>query len=215
VPAMPPSAVEQPELLARLRAGDEEAFGALVDAYTPSLLRVARGFVPTAAVAEEVVQETWLGVLRGIDAFEGRSSLRTWIFRILINRARTRGARERRTVPFASLARAEAGGDVPAVAPERFLPADHERWPRHWAAPPPRWDEVPDDALAHAETLTVVRAAIDALPPAQRMVIMLRDMVGCDAGEVCRALDVTDGNQRVLLHRARSRVRAALEEHLT
>jgi RNA polymerase sigma-70 factor (ECF subfamily) len=206
--------VEPPDLLERLRAGDEMAFGALVDAYTPSLLRVARGFVPTAAVAEEVVQETWLGVLRGLPAFEGRSSLRTWIFRILVNRARTRGARERRTVPFASLAADEAAGDFHAVDPERFLPADHERWPRHWAAPPPRWDELPDDAASHAETLGVVRAAIDRLPPGQRMVIMLRDMVGCDAQEVCDALGLTDANQRVLLHRGRSRVRAALEEHL-
>jgi len=207
--------VEPPELLARLRAGDEAAFAALVDDYTPSLLRVARGFVPSAAVAEEVVQETWLGVLRGLDAFEGRSSLRTWIFRILVNRARTRGVRERRTVPFASLAGDEADAPFAAVDPERFLPADHERWPRHWAAPPPRWDERPEDAAAHAETLRVVHAAIDRLAPAQRMVIMLRDIVGCDADEVCATLDISDANQRVLLHRARSRVRAALEEHLT
>jgi RNA polymerase sigma-70 factor, ECF subfamily len=206
--------VESPELLARLRAGDEAAFGELVDAYTPSLLRVARGFVPSAAVAEEVVQETWLGVLRGLDRFEGRSSLRTWIFRILVNRARTRGARERRTVPFASLAADEAAGDFHAVEPDRFLPADHDRWPHHWASPPTRWDEAPDDAAQHAETLALLRAAIDRLPPAQRMVIALRDMVGCAAGEVCEALDITDANQRVLLHRARSRVRAALEEHL-
>lgn len=205
--------VESPELLDRLRAGDEAAFEALVDAYTPSLLRVARGFVPTTAVAEEVVQETWLGVLRGLDAFEGRASLRTWIFRILVNRARTRGEREHRTVPFASLADAESASPFAAVDPERFLPADHERWPHHWAAPPTRWDERPEDAAAHAETLAAARAAIDRLPAAQRTVIMLRDMVGCDAAEVCTMLDLTDANQRVLLHRARSRVRAALEEH--
>src|SRR3954447_24062210 len=178
------------------------------------MLRVARGFVPSAAVAEEVVQETWLGVLRGLDRFEGRSSLRAWIFTILVNRARTRGERERRTVPFATLAAAEAGEGFHAVDPARFLPADHDRWPHHWAAPPARWDEVPEDAVAHAETLALVRRAIARLAPAQRTVIMLRDMIGCDAEEVCTALGITDANQRVLLHRARSRVRAALEEHL-
>ena len=201
--------------VAAILAGDERAFEELVDRYNPSLLRVARGYVSNRTAAEEAVQDTWIGVLRGLPSFEGRSSLRTWIFRILVNRARTRGVRERRTVPFASLAGEEADAPFAAVDPERFLPADHERWPRHWAAPPPRWDERPEDAAAHAETLRVVHAAIDRLAPAQRMVIMLRDMVGCDAEEVCATLGLSDANQRVLLHRARSRVRAALEEHLT
>lgn len=201
-------------LLERLRGGDETAFTLLVEAHTPGMLRVARSYVPTQAVAEEVVQETWVGVLRGLDAFEGRSTLRTWIFRILTNRAQTRGARERRTVPFATLAARELDSGQPAVDPERFLPADHDRWPHHWAAPPKRWDTSPEDALAHAETLELVRTAIRGLPPVQRLVITLRDLEGWPSDEVCELLGLSVANQRVLLHRARSAVRRVLEEHL-
>src|SRR3954452_16580831 len=131
-------------LLMRLRDGDEAAYMELVERLSPAMLRVARGYVPTQAVAEEVVQETWLAVLNGLDRFEGRSSVKTWIFTILMNRAKTRGTRERRTVPFAALAGAEAGEDFSAVDPERFLPADHDQWPHHWATPPRRWDEDPE-----------------------------------------------------------------------
>lgn len=201
-------------LVQRLRAGDERAFDALVSRLSPGLLRVARTFVPTQAVAEEVVQETWLGVLRGIDRFECRSSLRTWIYRILTNRARTRGVAEHRTVPFATLAAGEVDADDPAVDPDRFLPADHERVPYHWASPPRRWDTSPEAALSHAETLKLVRETIAVLPPAQRAVVTLRDLEGLDSDEVCVILELTPGNQRVLLHRGRSKLRAVLEDHL-
>ncbi len=202
-------------LLERLRKGDEAAFAELVAEHTPALLRVARSYVSSQAVAEEVVQETWLGVLKGLDRFEGRSSMRTWVFRILTNRAQTRGAGESRTVPFATLAARELSEGFSAVDPERFLPADHDRWPHHWAAPPRRWDTSPEDALAHAETLRLVREAIEGLPPTQRMVITMRDLEGWPAEEVCEVLEVSSANQRVLLHRARSVVRSALEEHLS
>lgn len=201
-------------LLERLRAGDEAAFAELVERFTPSLLRVARSYVPTQAVAEEVVQETWLGVLNGLDRFEGRSSLRTWIFRILTNRAKTRGERERRTVPFATLGERESEDGVTAVDPERFLPADHDRWPHHWAAPPRRWETSPEEALTSSETLRIVRSTIDGLSPMQRLVITMRDLEGWPAAEVCSVLELSEANQRVLLHRARSKVRSALEEHL-
>jgi RNA polymerase sigma-70 factor (ECF subfamily) len=203
------------ELLMRLRDGDEAAYMELVERLSPSMLRVARGYVSTQAVAEEVVQETWLAVLNGIDRFEGRSSVKTWIFTILMNRAKTRGTRERRTVPFASLASSEAGDDFNAVDPDRFLPADHDRYPGHWAAPPPRWDEDPEQSLQSHETLEIVKKAIAQLPEMQRLVITMRDLEGFTAEEVRNVLEISETNQRVLLHRARSKVRAALEEHLT
>ena len=202
--------MEDRELLRALRAGDETAFVELVERYSGSLLRVATTIVGSRAVAEEVVQETWLGVLRGLDRFEGRASLKTWLFRILTNTAKTRAVRERRSVPFSSLVRAETEHHEPAVDPDRFLAAEHERFPGHWAAPP----RAPETSLLGAETESVIRRAIDELPEAQRTVITLRDVAGWDAEEVCDMLDLTDGNQRVLLHRARSRVRAALEDYL-
>jgi len=204
------TAAEETELLARLRAGDERAFEALVERHYPTMLAVARHYVNTRAVAEEVVQEAWLGVLKGIDRFEGRSSLRTWILRILVNTAKTRGVREARSFPFASLA---PKGDEAAVEPERFRSAD-DPFPGHWRAYPGNWQRLPDEALADRETLDVVLATIHQLPPPQRIVITMRDIQGCDSEEVCEALDVSEGNQRVLLHRARSKVRTALERHL-
>ena len=200
-------------LVAALRAGDEAAFMALVDELGPSMLRLARQFTPSRAVAEEVVQETWLAVLNGLDRFEGRSSLKTWILRILVNRAKTRGTRERRTVPFAALAAAETDGDFAAVEPERFNPADSARAPGGWAAPLPRWETLPERAAESRETLAAARAAIDELPEMQRTVILLRDVEGWDGPQVSNALDISETNQRVLLHRARSKVRAALERH--
>ena len=197
-------------LLARLRGGDERAFETLVERLYPTMLAVARHHVSSRAVAEEVVQEAWLGVLKGLDRFEGRSSLKTWILRILVNTAKTRGARDARTVPFASLAPV---GEEPAVEPERFRGPD-DPFPGHWRAYPGNWQRLPEEALADRETLDVVLSTIQQLPPPQRLVITMRDIQGCDAAEVCEVLDVSEGNQRVLLHRARSKVRSALERQL-
>jgi RNA polymerase sigma-70 factor (ECF subfamily) len=198
-------------LVAALRGGDERAFATLVDRHTPALLRVAMAYVPSRAVAEEVVQETWIAVLRGIDGFEGRSSLKTWIFRILTNVAMRGGSRERRSVPFAALAAAEDTGE-PSVDPDRFLPADHELFPGHWALMPTRWP-TPEEGLLSGEVRDVILAAIERLPKAQRTVIALRDIEGWSAEEVCVALEISAGNQRILLHRARTRVRAAIEDY--
>lgn len=201
------------ELVSALQQGDESAFLTLVERYHATMVRVARGYVASRAVAEEVAQETWLGVLQGINRFEGRSSLRTWIFRILTNRAKTRGQREARTIPFSSLGPAgEDGG--PSVDPERFRPAEDRVAPGAWADPPREWGHDPVRRLLGRETLGLIGAAIDELPPTQREVIVLRDVEGWEAAEVCDALELSEGNQRVLLHRARSRVRSALEEHL-
>ncbi len=199
------------ELVRALRAGDERAFERLVDELGPSLLRVARLYVRSQAVAEEVVQEAWLGVLRGLDRFEGRSSLRTWIFRILTNTAKTRAVREGRSVPLSSLDDG-AEDDGPAVDPDRFLSAG--RLEGHWASAVSRWSEQPEERLAALETMAVVQRAIDALPPTQRAVISLRDVEGWSSDEVRNVLELSETNQRVLLHRARARVRQALEEHL-
>jgi RNA polymerase sigma-70 factor (ECF subfamily) len=193
------------KLVERLRARDEKAFMELVLELTPSLLRVARMFVPTAAVAEDVVQETWLAVLNGIDRFEGRSSLKTWIFRILTNTAKTRGERERRSVPFSALD-TEDGGFEPAVERSRFTGTGH------WAVLPRAW---PEDKLLAAETLSVIERAIERLPQTQRTVITLRDVEGWTADEVRNALELSETNQRVLLHRARAKVRNALEQYLS
>jgi RNA polymerase sigma-70 factor (ECF subfamily) len=202
---------EDTQVVAALRAGDEAAFEQLMREYHPSLLRVAQIYVPSRAIAEDVVQETWLGVLNGIDRFEARSSLKTWIFRICTNIAKTRGQREGRTVPFSALERPDAVPE-PAVEPERFLPPDHERWPGHWASKPTPW---PEERLLAAETRAVIERAIDALPPAQRAVISLRDVEGWSGEETRNALGVSETNQRVLLHRARSKVRQALENYLS
>jgi RNA polymerase sigma-70 factor, ECF subfamily len=203
---------EDLELLARLRRGDELAFAELVEGLYGSMLRLAMLHVGNRAVAEEVVQDAWVGVLRQLDRFEGRSSLRTWVLRIVSNRAKTRAVRERRTRPFSSFdGLDEAGG--PAVEPERFLPAG-ERWAGHWASPPRSWRDVPEDRLLSRETRAEVERAVEGLPPAQRAVIALRDVEGMSAAETCELLGLTEGNQRVLLHRARSKVRRALERYL-
>ena len=202
---------DEEALVAALRMGDERAFAALIDAYNRSLLSVALKYVPTRAVAEEVVQECWLGVIRGIDRFEARSSLKTWIFKILVNTAQTRGERERRTLPLSALAR-DGNDEGPSVDPDRFLPPDHERFPGHWALGPTPWP-TPDECLLAGETREVILCAVKELPAAQRTVITLRDVEGWPSEEVCAALEVSEGNQRVLLHRARTKVRAALERH--
>ena len=198
-------------LVAALSRGDADAFAALVDGHSRAMIRVAMAYVPSRAAAEEVVQETWIAVMRGIDRFEGRSSLKTWIFRILTNVAMRSGARERRSVPFSALARAEDIGE-PSVDPDRFLPADHELFPGHWAIMPTRWP-TPEDGLLAAEIREVIAAAIAELSPGQRTVIALRDVEGWSSEEVCEALEISAGNQRILLHRARSRVRNAVESY--
>jgi RNA polymerase sigma-70 factor (ECF subfamily) len=206
------SAVAAPDdarLYRGLRAGDEGAFIALVERYHAPLLRLAMTYVRDRSVAEEVVQETWLGVLRGLERFERRSLLKTWIFRILTNTAKTRAVRERRSIPFSSLT--SGADDEPSVEPERFLGATHPVWPGHWASPPRSWDDIPERHLESKEVREVIEAAIAALPPVQGQVISLRDVEGWSSEEVCELLELSEANQRVLLHRARSKVRAALE----
>lgn len=204
--------LQERDLCAALRRGDEVAFKALVSEFHAPMRRLALAYVHSAAVADEVVQETWLGVVRGIHRFEGRSSLKTWIFHILANTAKTRAKREQRTVPLSSFARDDDG---PTVDPSRFLDQQHARWPGHWASPPARWDELPEEHLAGRETLAALQAAIDALPPLQKQVIVLRDIEGWPADEVCELLGLSTGHQRVCLHRARSKVRQALESELS
>jgi RNA polymerase sigma-70 factor, ECF subfamily len=198
------------QLIDGLKQRDEVAFVRLVTCYQGRLLRLALMYASSHAVAEEIVQDAWLGVLQGIDKFEGRSSFKTWLFRILVNRARTRAEREARTIPFSALADA-SNTDEPAVSAGRFLPADDPNWPLHWAVPPRSWGASPEDQLLTAETLDVINAAIAKLPPVQRRVITVRDVEGWTAEEVCNVLGISETNQRVLLHRARSRVRGALE----
>ena len=192
-----------------LRRGDEAAFRQVVLQYHPALVRTAKSFVRSQSVAEEVAQDTWLAVVRGLASFEGRSSFKTWLFRILINQARTRGQREARTTASGSFLEE----DEASVSASRFNDMDH-RWPRHWRALPTDWGQLPEDKLASDETRTVIDGVIESLPTNQRQVITLRDMEGFDSREVSTALDLSEGNQRVLLHRARSKVRAALELHL-
>lgn len=197
--------------VAALRRGDERVFAALVETYGPALLRVARMYVSTRAVAEEVVQEAWLGVLAGIDRFERRSSLKTWIFRIVANTAKTRGERESRTIPFSSLVGPEEDGGA-SVDPDRFLSS--EGAVGHWASPPSRFSSLPEARLLGAETIGVIAEAIAALPDTQRTVISLRDVEGWSPEEVRNVLGLSETNQRVILHRARAKVRRELEAYL-
>jgi RNA polymerase sigma-70 factor (ECF subfamily) len=203
--------VEDLELVARLRRGDEAAFTELARRLYGPMLRLAMVHVGNRAVAEEVVQDAWVGVLRQLDRFEGRSSLRTWVLRIVGNRAKTRAVRERRSLPFSALDGLDEAG--PAVDPDRFLPPG-EPWAGHWASPPRSWRDLPEDRLLSRETRAEVEQAVELLPPAQRAVIVLRDVEGLTAAETCELLGLTEGNQRVLLHRARSKVRRALERYL-
>lgn len=200
------------QLLKALRAGDEGAFRTLFDRHNPSLLRLARGYAPSAALAEEIVQETWVAVVKGIGGFEGRSALKTWIFGILVNVARTRSMREARTIPFSAAATSGSEADA-GIDPDRFFAADHPKYAGHWKLGPAPWG-LPEERLLSGETREVLIAAIDALPSAQREVITLRDIAGWMASEVCNALGISETNQRVLLHRARTKVRAAVEADL-
>ena len=203
------AARDETEVLARLRAGDEAEFASLVDRYWGSMLHVARGFVATREAAEDVVQETFLAVVTGLDRFEGRSTVSTWMFRILVNRAKTRGEREGRIRPFSALAADDPDG--PTVDPDRFISGG--RWAGHWQSPPPEVS-LPEAGVLASEMGARLREAIAGLPEAQRTVVELRDVAGLDADEVCELLGITEGNQRVLLHRGRAKVRTAVEAYL-
>jgi RNA polymerase sigma-70 factor, ECF subfamily len=210
---MPHASWDEAQLVDALRRHDEAAFVQLVERYQTQLLRLALVYAGSRAVAEDIVQDTWLGALQGIAKFEGRSSFKTWLFRILVNRARTRAEREGRSVPFSALDGAAIESSEPAVPGHRFLPTTDPQWPHHWASPPKAWGGSPEDQLLAQETLDLVAREITRLPPAQREVITLRDVDGWSAEETCNVLGITETNQRVLLHRARSRVRGALERH--
>jgi len=206
------AAAEDARIVEALRAGHEPTFVMLVQEHGPTMLRVASLYVRNRAVAEEVVQEAWLGVLKGIDRFEGRSTFKTWLFRILTNTATTRAVREGRTIPFSALAGEELADDEPSVDPDRFL-SQGDRWANHWASSPLRFDDLPEARLLSSETVAVAREAIEELPDVQKMVITMRDVAGFSSEEVCGELGLSEGNQRVLLHRARTKVRVALERH--
>ena len=207
------AAAEDRRIVKALQAGDEKVFVELVESLGPSMLRVAQLFVRSRAVAEEVVQEAWLGVLSGIGRFEGRSSLKTWVFRILTNIAKTRGEREGRSVPFSSLANDDLESGESSVEPDRFLP-DGDRWAGHWASSPRRFDAQPEGRLLASETMSIVQRVVESLPEVQRAVLTMRDIAGFPSEEVCETLGLSEVNQRVLLHRARSKVRSALETYL-
>jgi RNA polymerase sigma-70 factor, ECF subfamily len=200
---------EESELVGRLREGDERAFEEAVDALYPAMFAVARGYVRMRSVAEEVVQDGWVAILDGLERFEGRSSLRTWVLQIVANIARDRGAREGRSLPFSAL---EVSEEEPLVEPERFLRRG-EPFPEGWKVFPTDWRTLPESRVLARETRDVVDAAITSLPDSQQLVMMLRDVVGCRAEEVSEALGITAANERVLLHRARVRVRAELERY--
>jgi RNA polymerase sigma-70 factor (ECF subfamily) len=195
-----------------LRAGDEDTFRRVVAREHPTLFRVARAHVRDDATAVDVVQETWLAAIRGLDGFEGRASLRSWLIGIVVNQARRRGTSDARVQPMAELSSLP---DAPGGWPVDRFRGREDRWPGHWAVVPQEWSSLPEDHVTGAEAMAVVRAAIDALPPRQRTVVLLRDVLGWTSAEVRDALDLTDGNERVLLHRARSTVRRSLEGVLT
>lgn len=203
---------EEAEQLRRLLAGDDEAFAALVERHHAAMRRVAMHYVRDEGTADDVVQEAWLGVLRGLSHFEARASLKTWIFRILINRARTIARREARAAPHSGVSPGEPLDGEPSEPAHRFK---HPAAPGHWSEPPHRFEETPEDELLSAERRHLLEEAIASLPPVQREVITLRDVEGWSADEVCNVLDLTEVNQRVLLHRARATVRRALEQYFT
>lgn len=199
------------DLVAALRAGVEATFALLLDVWSPGMLRTARAYVASAEVAEDVVQETWLAVIRGIDRFEGRSSLRTWVFRILVNIAKTHGVKESRTVAWSNLDGDEDAG--PTVDRSRFQGPD-EPYPGHWRRFPDLWPS-PESEVVWREARAMVDAVLADLPNRQRAVMTLRDVDGYSSEEVCSILDITAANQRVLLHRARAAVRRRLEDYFT
>jgi RNA polymerase sigma-70 factor, ECF subfamily len=205
---------EDGPLVERLRKRDEAAFLEIVQRLHGSLVRLAQSFVNNRAVAEEVTQETWVAVLQGIDRFEGRSSLKTWIFQILINRAKTRGMREARSINFSALGDTNSESGCSSVDPSRFLSSDDSQHPGAWASQPQQWDVTPEQLLLSRECQTFIEEAIASLPEFQKEVITLRDVQGWENEEICSVLGISESNCRVLLHRARSRVRQALENYL-
>ena len=209
-----PESPEEPEsdLLQAIRAGDEAAFTRLVERYHPQMVRFARMWIRDPLQAEEVAQEAWLGALRGLDRFEGRSSLRTWLFGIVHNLARTAAQKEARHRAFVDAASREAAAPDPAVPPARFQEAG-EPYPRHWRTPPRPWDRAAEQEVLDEEIRRLVEGVVQDLPEAQRTVITMRDLDGWSSQEVCNALGISQTNQRVLLHRARSKVRRALAIH--
>ena len=208
--ASAPARASDEQLVAALRDGDERTFRELYERSYPMMKRVARGYVASDAVAEEIVQDTWMAIVTGIERFEGRSALGTWMFSILTNQAKSHGARERRAVPFASIAPADV--EEPAVDSDRFQ-KDDEAWPGHWATPPRPWQK-PERRLLSLEARDQLKEALAQLPERQRLIVVLRDVEGLSAEEVCDRLELSQENQRVLLHRGRSRLRAILEEYL-
>jgi len=208
-PPPPPVSAEEWSLLERLRAGEESAFATLVERYQRSMIRLAAAHTPSRAVAEEVVQEAWIGILNGIDGFEGRCPLRAWMFRIVANTAKLRGAREVRSTPFSALEDDEG----PSVSADSFRPAEDPRWAGHWVwgKSPTPW---PDEQLTSRETMGRLREQLEQLPPRQREVMTLRDIEGWSSAEVCESLGLSEENQRVLLHRARSKVRKGLAGYM-
>lgn len=208
---MAPAAGDDTVLIAALRNGDEAAFVTLVNRHHPGMVRLALMYVHDSAVAEDVVGEAWLGVLKGLPHFEGRSSLKTWMCRIVMNIAKTRAQREGRFVPFSALVAEEVAADEPAVEPSRFRTSAPSLG--HWAAPLESWTD-PDERLFAGDVRAYLERLIERLPPMQRQVITLRDIEGLSAEEVCNMLELSETNQRVLLHRARSKVRRALEDYL-
>lgn len=206
--------LDETALLKLLRQRDETAFTQLVEQYHSSLVRLASIYTKDTGAAEEVAQDTWLAVLHGLNRFEGRSSLKTWIYTILTNKAKTRSQRENRTISYSDLE--EAAQHQPAVASDRFNDPSAEKWPNHWSreGAPTSWAGIPENVILSEETLDLIRTTIDQLPVSQRAVITLHDMEELTSQEICNILGISETNQRVLLHRGRARVRQILEDYL-
>lgn len=210
---VPMEAATDTRLIEELLAGEEAAFLELVKRYQAAMLRIARIYVSDAHIAEEVVQDTWVALLQGLGRFEGRSSIKTWLFAILTNKAKTRGLRESRSLPFSDLLDDELQADQPAVDAQRFLPTGHE-WEGHWASQPLSWERAVENHALTQELLALIQSGMEILPENQRLVMTLRDIHGLTSYEVCNILQISETNQRVLLHRARSRIRQMLEDYL-
>ena len=205
---------EDVQLVSRLRAGDQAAFIEVIRSFGPTMLRIARLYVRSDEVAEEVVQEAWISVLQGLEGFQGRSAFRTWVLTIVVHSALRRGQREARSAPFSSVGQdsGSASGDD-SLELDRFFSGDHPRWPSTWTTVVPRLGELPEEKLLSGEAMGVVETAISGLPDSQAAVLILHDIEGLPPEEICETLELADGNRRILLHRARNRVRAALEHY--